>query len=345
MRCESLLLGGALALGMGCGPIEEGEPPAVGSNGAPGGAVSNAADEAFDDETGDQREPEVLSEFDIDLVFVSPVGDANFDAFERARVRWEQVILNAQEPVVGSMAEFAANCGYTVPDEEVDNRGVTIFVELAPIDGAGDGQRNVLGQAGPCLLRDDRSPAFGGMTFDSFDLDVLAAQGLLEAVVLHEMGHVLGIGTLWRTQNLLENPSVPNQAGADTFFTGPSAQTAFLDVLGGRPFVGDRIVPVENSGRPGSGDGHWRESILRHELMSPALDPAGLGNPLSVLTIASLQDLGFYETNLDAADPYQVPLSAESSVPTSPATGPRHDCILQHPVGTVSPQGRISRHR
>ena len=154
------------------------------------------------------------------------------------------------------------------------------------------------------------------------------------------MGHVLGIGTLWATGGLIENPSVPNNAGADTYFTGDSAQAAFLDVLGQRAFDGNNIVPVENSGRPGSGDGHWRESVLRNELMTPSLDATGRGNPLSVVTIASLQDLGLYETNLDAADPYVVLTGAESSVP-SLAASPKYDCLLSGPIGTVTPWGEI----
>ena len=331
---------------IGCGPVVSPPPPVVGGGTSGGGdavdPIANGEDEeeaeADGRTSGGDAEPD--SPFEIDLVFVTGVNDANFDAFDRARARWETIIVDELAPISGSLAEFARVCGYTTPDEEVDSRGVTIFVELAPIDGLGSDGRNVLGQAGPCLLRDDGSPAVGGMTFDTADLDFLAAQGLLEAVVLHEMGHVLGIGTLWASQGLLENPSVPNNAGADTFFTGASAQTAFLDLLGGEPPPGGNIVPVENSGLRGSGDGHWRENVLRNELMSPALDPPARGNPLSVLTIASLQDLGFYETNLDAADPYLVPLQLESSVP-SPLTPLQHDCILMEPVGNVAPTGAI----
>ena len=46
------------------------------------------------------------------------------------------------------------------------------------------------------------------MQFDSDDLAALAAAGDLLPVVLHEMGHVLGIGTIWERKELLRR-SVP----------------------------------------------------------------------------------------------------------------------------------------
>ena len=63
-------------------------------------------------------------------------------------------------------------------------------------------------------------------------------------------------------------------------------------------------VPVENTGGPGTRGGHWRETVFRNELMSGFI--AAAGNPLSRLTVASLQDLG-YQVDLDAAEAYQLP--------------------------------------
>src|SRR5690606_3097193 len=123
-----------------------------------------------------------------------------FAVFEAARRRWEGIVLNALPPVSGNLADFAATCGYTVDDEWYESDGLTIFVELERIDGPS----KVLGRAGPCLLRgSDGSPAFGGMTLDTDDLAVLETHGYLEGVVLHEMGHVLGIGTVWAQAGLL----------------------------------------------------------------------------------------------------------------------------------------------
>ena len=65
-----------------------------------------------------------------------------------------------------------------------------------------------------------------------------------------------------------------------------------------------RRVPVENTGGPGTADGHWRETVFRNELMSGFI--AAPGNPLSRMTVASLGDLG-YKVDLDAAEPYTLP--------------------------------------
>ena len=71
-------------------------------------------------------------------------------------------------------------------------------------------------------------------------------------LILHELGHALGFGTLWASKGLLENPSLPARRGADTHFDGPSAVTAF-DAVGGGSYTGGQKVPVENEeGGPGS---------------------------------------------------------------------------------------------
>ena len=65
---------------------------------------------------------------------------------------------------------------------------------LQPIDGPGA----VLGAAGPCLVRNaDFLSLYGIMFFDIDDLDFLEQIGFFDEVVIHEMGHVLGFGTLW----------------------------------------------------------------------------------------------------------------------------------------------------
>lgn len=63
---------------------------------------------------------------------------------------------------------------------------------LGIIDGAG----GVLGSAGPSLIWID-CPSIsleGSMTLDIADIVSLEEEGTLEGVVIHEMGHVIGIG-------------------------------------------------------------------------------------------------------------------------------------------------------
>jgi hypothetical protein len=82
--------------------------------------------------------------------------------------------------------------------------GLIIFVTVAEIDGEGA----TLGKAGPCAFSYSGIthstfgtvlPRIGLMTFDKSDLQRMLDDGRLGRVVMHEMGHVLGIGTLWDT--------------------------------------------------------------------------------------------------------------------------------------------------
>jgi hypothetical protein len=64
-------------------------------------------------------------------------------------------------------------------------------------------------------------------------------------------------------------------------------------------------VPVENTGGPGTADGHWRESVFDRELMTGTLD-GGVANPLSVISLASMADIEYRRVNYAAADAYVV---------------------------------------
>ncbi len=127
------------------------------------------------------------------------------------------------------------------------------------------------------------------------DLASMEANGTLRDVVLHEIGHVLGIGTLWQSLGLLVGAGTSNSG-----FIGSRAVAEYNTLTGGH-FTS---VPVENAGGRGTRDAHWRESVFGSELMTGYVGP-GVNLPLSRLTVASLADLG-YQVNLSAADPYQL---------------------------------------
>jgi hypothetical protein len=137
------------------------------------------------------------------------------------------------------------------------------------------------------------------MRFDSDDIASLAATGRLPAVVLHEMLHVVGVGTLWRSQDRLFGGGTSNPR-----FVGANAASQCQNA-GGFTVCGDGRVPVENTGGTGTAEVHWRESTFDHEVMTGFVEPTA-DMPFSAISIASLADLG-YVVNLLAADPYQVP--------------------------------------
>ncbi|HEV8648110.1 MAG TPA: leishmanolysin-related zinc metalloendopeptidase [Actinomycetes bacterium] len=223
------------------------------------------------------------SPFTIEVRFLGGLNAAQQAAFTAAADRWTRVI-------VGDLPSVLVD-GEVIDDVVINAQGVDI-----------DGPGRILGQAGPTHIRPASAGAAafltakGIMSFDIADLAKMEANGTLNDVITHEMGHVLGIGTLWERKALLKRAGTSNPT-----FAGPGAMEEYR-VL--RHAQRRRRVPVENTGGPGTADGHWRETVFRSELMSGFI--AAPGNPLSRMTTASLGDLG-YQVDLDAAEPYALP--------------------------------------
>ena len=210
-----------------------------------------------------------------------------------------------------------------------------IYVRSVEIDGLS----NTLGQAGTFYIRDGSGlPGLGILLLDAADLKRMEEDGFLYSVILHEMGHALGIGTLWSEHGLLQNRSSYNP-GADTHFTGARAIQAF-DNAGGQNYRGAK-VPVENELYKGP-DGHWREQVLDHELMT-GLTERGRPESLSAITIQSLADLG-YQVDISRADAYSLPDPTQVSAKTAEGHGLSFEnCILSGPIYVVDEQGRVLR--
>ncbi|HYH80756.1 MAG TPA: leishmanolysin-related zinc metalloendopeptidase, partial [Longimicrobium sp.] len=222
----------------------------------------------------------------ITLCYTSTMTPTQRAAFENAAARWASLITGDLSNEVG---DFDANdCGDNTPALSINIDDLVIFAAVTDIDGPGQ----VLGQATPCYIRDaaPQLTVLGMMQFDVADVANLEASDRFGAVILHEMGHVLGIGTLWNFNNLLVDRSPTSGVGLDTYYTGAGGRAGF-DAIGGLTYTGGQKVPVENTGGGGTVNSHWRESVLKNELMTGFLN-AGQ-NPLSVLTVRSLADLGY----------------------------------------------------
>ncbi len=81
------------------------------------------------------------------------------------------------------------------------------------------------------------------MEFDTADLADMEADGSLYSVILHEMGHVLGIGTIWEDAGLLVGAGTNNPR-----FTGAQAVAAYNAIFG----TNATGVPVEQNGGAGT---------------------------------------------------------------------------------------------
>jgi hypothetical protein len=227
--------------------------------------------------------------FDIILNYINPATPTQQAAFASAEATWESMIT-----------------GYQIDD--IDNTSVTININLSDIDGAG----GILGSAGPTFAKLNFAQTAvtttflytseGDMTFDTSDTAGLETFGLFDEVILHEMGHVLGIGTLWSS-------SAVGLAGRQELYVDGSGQYtgAFGVAAYNTEFsqVG-AFVPVELGGGAGTANGHWNEvddgagptgivsnitgQDFRDELMTGWLNP----NPfISNLTKEGMRDLGF----------------------------------------------------
>lgn len=246
-------------------------------------------------------------DFNINVVFTTDVSPTIWAAFQIAASRWSQVIVDDLPDM--TVDQPSNSCGPRSPALRGTIDDLHIWARIEPIDGP----FSVLGSAGPCWARESSLlPFVGRMRFDVEDLERIEQQGTLQALILHEIGHVLGIGSLWRAMDLLADPSLDVPGAPDTHFTGPLAIAAF-DEVGGADYEGAR-VPVENiQGGAGTRDAHWRESVFDTELMTGFLDASA--NPMSPVTIQSLADQG-YAVSLETADVYRLPGGASAPART-----------------------------
>lgn len=290
------------------------------------------------------------SSFNITLRYVgtAPTGavaQAFTDAVNRISAMVVGDIPDAQIGTASSPFNVSAcNSEFTgVPtlNEVVDD--VIIYASVVAIDGVGQ----VLGSAGPCLTRTNGGlTGLGTMRFDSADLANLAGNGRLNDVITHEMLHVVGLGTLWTSKNLLVDRDL-----ATVRVIGPLATAACANDLGGASVCVD-AVPAENcldlpggvNCGAGTQNSHWKESIFQTELMTGY---AGATNVLSKMTIQGLGDLG-YVVNTLAADPYVVPsslmalLRAEGDAAPAVEMGPPTELPAPRlPRFTVERDGRV----
>jgi Bacterial Ig-like domain (group 1)/Leishmanolysin len=246
------------------------------------------------------------STYDLDVRLTGSISGTQAQAFYMAAGRWASVIAGDLPDVTVSIPANGCGIKHAAINETVDD--LIILVEVVPIDGPG----NILGAAGPCFIRSVGGlPVVGAMRLDEADVAFLEANGKLQDVVAHEIGHIIGFGTRW-------GGVLVGGGGGDPYFAGPEAVADFKGA-GGSAYPGTP-VPVENTGGPGTRDGHWRESIFQNELMTGWLDMGE--NPLSSITVSSLADIG-YVVNMGGADAFSLSLSAAATAQgtTAPPSG------------------------
>jgi hypothetical protein len=204
--------------------------------------------------------------------------------------RWRKAIISSASSVFISFSANACFAGQPAISESTT--GVIVYAEVKAIDGPG----GTLAQAGTCLWRSSSGlPAVGYMAFDVADIDDQVVDGSALGTVIHELGHVLRIGSDWDHWGLRQDVGT-----SDPIFTGSDARSAF-DQIGGLSYFG-RIVPLENFGGAGTRDVHWRESVMGRELMTSSILFGQASQPFSAITLFALQDMGYGITDLGYDD-------------------------------------------
>eukprot|EP00924_Labyrinthula_sp_SR-Ha-C_P016892 maker-scaffold_6-snap-gene-18.37-mRNA-1 protein AED:0.00 eAED:0.00 QI:63/1/0.5/1/1/1/2/101/412 len=219
-------------------------------------------------------------------------------AFVDAAEFWNGAIGETTLPSVSTGGDNPVEfCGLDGADfENVPTVFSTIIIaaQTVFIDGRG----GTLAAAGPCATAGGFT-RIGIMSFDSADVEELIDDGDLELVIRHEMGHVIGIGTMWANLGLVANPCTSfNPCNTNPTYVGENGLEGFSD-LGG---TGDLLVA--DQGGQGTANGHWREDTFENELMTGFLSNGD--NPISIMTLKALLDLG-YDVNLNVAETFQIP--------------------------------------
>ena len=132
-----------------------------------------------------------MPKFSIEVRFTGGLNAAQQAAFSKAASRWAQVIVG----------DF--------PSVNIDGEVIHALV----IEASGkniDGEGNILGQSSPTDLLPNGLTAKGMMEFDTSDLAEMEEDGSLGSVILHEMGHVLGIGSDWAEKHEVVGSRTPN---------------------------------------------------------------------------------------------------------------------------------------
>ena len=229
----------------------------------------------------------VVIEVDFSGGGLTPTQQAYFSV---AANYWESLIVDY---IGGANPLFGSNI------DDGDGR-IEIFAKGLIIDGVG----GVLGQAGPTTgawLSGGSIvyTAQGIMEFDTDDLTGMESSSTLMSVIMHEMAHVLGFGTLWDLSSIGFQDVYDATAKA---YTGPNALNEWKTEFSQASAT---FVPVEADGGQGTANAHWNEVFggagptgitdtlgrdMRDELMTGWLNAPSF---LSRMSVAQFADIGY----------------------------------------------------
>ena len=242
-------------------------------------ATSGAAGTAGNGAAGSITVQVLAAPFRVVFAFDASVPSAVQTAARAAARRWEHLIAQ------GSPAALDRRTSACDPEVGLAPGQFAVALRVAPSP-----EGPYTGAGGPNCLRTDYQGAASGVVLDTGIVSSAYAPGpqgpaFLAALVAHEIGHGLGIGS-WRYQS----PAAKVDATL-TMFLGAQAATAWQG-LGG-----SGNAPVQ----PNNSAAHWSEpGGLCGELMAPHVSSASV---ISSVSLGALTDLG-WTVRSDRAEAY-----------------------------------------
>lgn len=248
--------------------------------------------------------------------------------FEDAGKRWGYVLKGWPARTDGTPLELPGNRPFTSIEIQVTFEYFRQDVKnaVARVPGA------TMQRLKPSVAQPWNFPFLAALNIDLNDLDALMNdRARFFDTIVHEVGHVLGIGTRWEDEApkppLLRN-DVPGDKGAKTRagYIGQSACRAYA-ALKGLPSSGHPPeIPLDAEQQGTTPAYHWGEDVLPFEIMSSSLDTptaatiaGGGSNVISTVSVGALQDLG-YVVDMGAAEPLPGASAAPATPPTLPTS-------------------------
>ena len=264
---------------------------------------------------------DVTGEYRLELSDLGPLDDNSFDitikytsedtpnsyitAFEDAVERWEEIIT-------GDL-DYGFVEGYGHVDD------ILIEVSVQDIELTFEGvEQDILAIATLLDQRSDATSGTGALPTHSrivLNPDDIGELRNLDELAQNTIGRALGFGALWEEFGLVRD------INGVASYVGSNALREMQELS--NDLNSQNVLEDGADGELAAQ--YWDEDNLGAELMTPRTElrrPAnepgnGTDNPISKLTIAAMEDLG-YQVDYGAADAYSMPRGALSS--TAPAT-------------------------
>ena len=271
-------------------------------------------------------EPETTVDtgFSVDFDFIGSISSQLRLVAATAANRWASVI-------VGDLPDVQIEGGTTIDDVLIQFEVADLQVGLAGVAGFTD--IRVGGTNEPA----NGDPTGGGLPYRG---KVILNSRYIDSsdighVIAHEIGHVLGFGTLWQNDVGTFSELVEGIGTDNPVFIGENALREFNYLFQNS----DQSVPLSSRSRtvPQTYDGrygtHWQDAVFNthagaSELMTSSFPlNQNTGTPsdvfLSRVTVGALEDFG-YSVDYAAAESYPV---LNDGVPASQPTYPTADYL------------------